>query len=215
MTTPLVIVGCGGFGREVHDVVDALNAVDAEASPWDLLGYLDDGPGATDLALVARRGTAVLGGLDWCPVAPAGTHYVIGIGSGSTRRRIDERLQASRLVAAVLVHPAATVGADVRLGAGTVVCAGARLTTNIETGRHVQVNLNATVGHDCELGDYVTVNPLTAISGSVRLADEVMMGTHSAILQGLTMGPRSIAGAGACVVRDVPADTVVKGVPAR
>ena len=71
------------------------------------------------------------------------------------------------------------------------------------------------MGHDCRLGDYVTVNPLVAVSGSVTLGDEVMMGTHSAILQGLTMCARSVAGAGACVVKDVPPDTVVKGIPAR
>jgi sugar O-acyltransferase (sialic acid O-acetyltransferase NeuD family) len=209
VTTPIVIVGCGGFGREVHDIVDAL------ASEGELVGYVDDDPSPANVALVERRGARVLGGTSWFASAPAGTRYVIGVGSGSVRRMIDERLSAAGFEAAVLVHPSATVGADVRLGPGTVVCAGARLTTNIEAGRHVHVNLNSTVGHDSRLGDYVTVNPLVAISGSVTLGDEVMMGTHSAILQGLSIGARSVAGAGACVVKDVPPDTVVKGIPAR
>lgn len=207
--TPLVIVGCGGFGREVHDIVDAL------AGDWDLVGYVDDAPSPANLALVERRGARVLGGLSWFASAPAETGYVVGIGRGSVRRSVDERVTAAGLKAAVLVHPSATVGADVRLGPGTVLCAGVRVTTNVELGRHVHVNLNSTVGHDSRLGDYVTVNPLVAISGSVTLGDEVMMGTGSAILQGLTMGRGSVAGAGACVVKDVAADTVVKGVPAR
>lgn len=209
---PLVIVGCGGFGREVHDVVDAVNAVRRR---WKLVGYVDDAPSETNADLVRHRGAAVLGGLAWFDSAPAGTRYVIGIGTGSVRRLVDERLSTTGFEPATLVHPAATTGADVHLGPGTVVCAGVRLTTNIDTGRHVHVNINSTVGHDARIGAYATINPLVAISGGVAIGTEVMMGTHSAILQGLTIGDRSIAGAGSCVVKDVPPDTTVKGVPAR
>ena len=39
----LVIVGCGGFGREVADVVDAINEI---APTFELLGFADDAPSA-------------------------------------------------------------------------------------------------------------------------------------------------------------------------
>ena len=141
--------------------------------------------------------------------------FVIGIGTGKTRRIIDERLRSAGFTAATLVHPAATLGHDVRIGQGSIICAGVRATTNISLGRHVHLNINTTVGHDCTLKDYVTVNPLVAISGGVTIGAEAMLGTHSAILQNLAVGERSVVGAGSCVVKDVPGDTVVKGVPAR
>jgi len=212
VTSPLVIIGCGGFGREVHDVVDAVNT---QAPTWDLLGYVDDQPTAINQKLVESRGSAILGSLNWFDTAPKNVQYVIGIGAGSVRRMIDERLTAGHLIAATLIHPSTTLGHDIRIRAGAVICAGARLTTNISLGRHVHINLNSTVGHDCTLEDYVTVNPLVAISGGVTIGTETMLGTHSAILQNLAVGERTVVGAGACVVKGVPDDTVVKGVPAR
>lgn len=211
MMQDLVIIGCGGFGREVADVVDAINAV---SPTWRLLGHLDDDPGAQDAALVRDAGRPVLGGVDHL-LADPGPSYVIGIGSGAARRSIDRRLSEAGASAATLVHPAATVGARCRLGEGVVVCAGAHITTNVTVGRHVHVNLGSTVGHDATLGDYVTLNPLVAVSGHVTIGEGTMLGTHSAVLQGITVGARSVVGAAACVVKDVADDVVVKGVPAR
>ena len=212
MSTPLVIIGCGGFGREVHDVVDAIN----ELKPtWNLLGYLDDRPEQVNVSLVESRRSKVLGGTDWMMTAGQEVQFVIGIGTGKIRRIIDERLSSAGFTAATLVHPAATLGHDVRTGQGSVICAGVRATTNISLGRHVHLNINATVGHDCTLEDYVTINPLVAISGGVHMGRESMMGTHSAVLQNLSIGARSTVGAGSCVVKDVPDGVIVKGVPAR
>jgi len=212
MTTQLVIIGCGGFGREVHDVVDAMNAV---KPTWDLLGYLDDQPDPVNVSLVESRSSRVLGSTNWMMTAEKEVQFVIGIGAGSIRQVIDERLSSAGFGSAILVHPAATIGHGVRIGEGSVICAGVRATTNINLGRHVHLNLNTTVGHDCTLEDYVTINPLVAISGWVHIGREAMMGTHSAVLQNLSIGSRSTVGAGSCVVKDVPASTVVKGVPAR
>ena len=57
--TRLVIVGAGGFGREVHDVVEAMNAA---GTGVELVGYVDD-QGASD-ELLARLGTSRLGAID-------------------------------------------------------------------------------------------------------------------------------------------------------
>jgi len=212
MTTPLVIVGCGGFGREVHDVVDAINDAGPE---WELLGYLDDHPEPSNRVLIQQRGFTVLGGVDWLDRASRHIHYVIGIGSGAVRKVIDARLASVGRSSATLIHPSATCGYGVSVGEGTVLCAGVRLTNNIRLGRHVHINLNSTIGHDALVDDYVTVNPLVAVSGNVHIWPEAMLGTNSAVLQGLSIGRSAVVGGGALVARDVPDDTVVKGVPAR
>jgi len=49
----------------------------------------------------------------------------------------------------------------------------------------------------------------------VRICDDAWIGADAAVLKGVTVGARSVLGAGAIVTRDIAADTVAAGVPAR
>lgn len=213
MTAPhtlesIVIYGAGGFGREVLDVVEAINADTAE---FEFLGFLDDGE--VDGELLRRRGTRLLEGVS--VAQRSGARYVIGIGDTELRRSLDDRLRTEGLEPAILVHPAATVGSEMILGPGCVLTAGVRVTTNITFGRHVHLNLNCTVGHDSVLGDYVSVFPGATISGNVTIGAGTTVGTGANILPGVTIGPGSFVGAGAVVTRDVGPGQTVVGSPAK
>jgi acetyltransferase-like isoleucine patch superfamily enzyme len=65
------------------------------------------------------------------------------------------------------------------------------------------------------MGKGCVVNPAANISGGVALEEGVLVGAGAVVLQYLTVGARSIVGAGAVVTRDVAPDTTVIGVPAR
>jgi maltose O-acetyltransferase len=68
------------------------------------------------------------------------------------------------------------------------------------------------IGSDVELGSGVR---LLATRAPIRIADGVWIGSGATILGGVTVGKRAEIGAGSVVTRDVPADTVVAGIPAR
>ncbi|MEM8619425.1 MAG: hypothetical protein AAGF73_06855 [Actinomycetota bacterium] len=220
----IVIVGAGGFGREVHDIVVAMNDAGGQL---ELLGYVDDGTATADL--LARLGTGLLGSIDeladkrtrlgWGLASddmndrPAG--FVVGIGAGDVRRRIDADVGSPSLRALTLIHPVATVGGDNRIGAGCIVAAGARVTSNITLGRHADLHVNATIGHDSTLGDFVSVYPGATVGGNVTLDDGVTVGTGANVLPGLHIGAGAMVGAGAVVTADVEPATTVAGVPAR
>ena len=221
---PLVVVGAGGFGREVLDIVDAMNRVGAEL---ELLGTIDDSDANAEL--LARRGGICLGTIvDYIAgltpdvivhnrgqtrdVIPG---FIVGIGAGDVRRKIDATLTGAGLTPIVLAHPMATVGADNRIAEGCILAAGARVTTNITLGRHTHLHVNATVGHDSTLGDFVSVYPGATVSGSVNLGDGATIGTGANVLPGLTVGEGAYVGAGAVVTTDVEPGITVAGVPAK
>jgi acetyltransferase-like isoleucine patch superfamily enzyme len=105
--------------------------------------------------------------------------------------------------------------ASVAIGTGSMLMAGARTTVSTSIGSHFIANLNCTLGHDAAIGDFVTVAPLVAISGGVRIGNGVEIGTGACLREGIQVGDGALIGMGAVVVKDVPANAVVVGNPAR
>lgn len=53
------------------------------------------------------------------------------------------------------------------------------------------------------------------MSAPIVIEDDVWVGAHSFILKGVTIGARSIIGAGSVVTKNIPADCVAAGNPCR
>jgi sugar O-acyltransferase (sialic acid O-acetyltransferase NeuD family) len=206
---PVVILGAGGFGRGILDVLDALNR---QRARYQVLGFLD--PDEHALGATDRPGCVVIGTDN--DLASLDARFVISVASTTLREELDRAAaRVGRHAVDALVHPTCSVGGDVDLGAGTVLTAGVRIASNVVVGRHSHINFNSTIGHDAVLGDFVTVFPQVAISGYAVLEQGVTMGTGSSVIPGVGIGSGATVGAGAVVVRDVPPHVTVVGVPAR
>ena len=149
--------------------------------------------------------------------------FVIGIGENNIRKAIAERFR-DLLQFSNLIHPSATFGCGQRevLEAckGSIVAAGARLTSGIVIGDFCLFNQNVTVAHDCVLGSYVHVAPGANLSGNVHLKDGCWVGAGAVVNQGSNkekrvVGENTVVGSGAVVIEDCEADAVYAGVPAK
>ena len=212
MTASIVIVGCGGFGREVWSLVHALQA---DGAGWQVEGFVDDKPDSESLRLVHALDAEVVAAVADLAARRNPYNAVLAVGAPVARHRIAAALTGSGVRYPALVHPDSTVGSGTRLGPGVVVAPGARISTHVSVADHVHVDQNATVGHDASIGSFARLNPAACLSGSVDVGQRALVGANATILQNLRVGDDAVIGAGACVVRDVPAATVVKGVPAR
>jgi sugar O-acyltransferase (sialic acid O-acetyltransferase NeuD family) len=209
MEKRIVIFGAGGAGREVLQVIRDINAV---LPTWKCEGFIVD---SEFQGAPSAGGLPVLGNIDWLAANPD-VHVVVAVGASAARWRVVQRIRdRCTNPFPVLIHPRAWIGTNVLLGDGSVICAGAMLTTDIRVGEHVHVNIGSSIAHDAELGDFATLYAGVRLTGNVHLHDGVEAGTGSVVIPRCEVGRWSIIGAGAVVTGRVGENCTVVGVPAR
>ncbi len=205
----IVIIGAGGFGREVKTLIDAINK---QHKTYNFLGFYDDVHPNGKLI----NNSPVLGNVNELNALASQTAVVLGIGDPVAKSRIVATLHNDFLDFPTLIHPNALVSEDdVTLGQGTIVCAGTIITCNIKIGNFVTLNLMCSVGHDTVIGDYASFMPSVNISGEVTIGEKVYVGTGAKIINRLTIEKGTVVGAGAVVSKSLPAHCTAVGIPAK
>ncbi len=206
MLKDLIIVGASGFGREVAWLVERINN---RRSEWNILGFLDDNE---ELVGTSIGGYPVLGGCS-SAVEYQDACFVCAVGNSKVRKKLVEKLGKVRF--ATLIDPSVMMSERVTIGEGSIICAGNIITVDVAIGKHTIVNLDCTIGHDVVIEDYVTLYPSVNVSGNSHVGMCCELGTGMQIIQGKTIGECSIIGAGAVVVKDIPANCTAVGSPAK
>ena len=204
----LLIIGAGGFGREVLNwALDIL----PQNRDWEVGGFLDADPAVLD-AYDCRL-----------PILADPLHYspkeddcfICAIGHPSTKLRVCRYLKERGAQFITLIHPTAIIGDRCTIGAGCVFCPGAVVTTDVKIGDFVMMNLQSTIGHDAVVADGCTLSPHADVNGFASLGEGVFLGCHAVVLPGATVGDYAIVGAGSVVLKKVKAGVTVMGVPAK
>jgi sugar O-acyltransferase (sialic acid O-acetyltransferase NeuD family) len=205
-----MILGASG---NAHDVLDIVSAVNASQPTWEVVGFLDDRQKVGSQFL----GMIVVGSLG-CARKTEDCWFINCIGSDKSYTFRRECIQKTELPAsrfATLVHPLANISSRAQLGRGVYVSFGCSVGGGSRLADHVSLGPSVVIGHDSLIGDCSVLAPGSIVSGFVTIGASCYLGARSTIKQGLHVGTKSLVGMGAIVCRDVEADTVVVGNPAR
>jgi len=204
----IVIVGSGGFAKEVAFLIDDINKTRME---WEILGYIDEEIGESNGKY------KVFNNDDWLESTDTEIYVVFGLGDPVLVKKLVLRFMNNKnLKYPTLIHP--NVVGDwerIKTGKGNIICAGNIFTTDISMGSFNIFNLDCTIGHDVIIGNYNIINPSVNISGGANLANEILLGTGSQILQYKIISDKIILGAGAVVTKDLTESGIYVGSPAK
>jgi UDP-perosamine 4-acetyltransferase len=208
----LTVIGLGAGGH-AKVVLETLEAMDGH----HVVGLLDP---RRELWQTQFHGVEIIGGDELLERQyDAGvSHVFIGLGGASDtrpRRRLYDLAVSHGFDIVAAVHPSAVVSPSARLGRGPTVLPNAVVGADVLIGENVIVNSGAVVEHDCRIGDHVHIASGARLSGGVRVDDGAHVGVGASVIGGVNIGAGAVVGAGAAVIRDVPAESVVVGVPAR
>ncbi len=173
---------------------------------------------------VLRRGARVLGQAwrrSWFLLTQSNLHIAHGVTLGrdgvlsaSNARKVvlDAHVILSDRARVQCTHGSIHIGPRCFIGIGALIGARERITL----GCDCQIAENVTIrDHDHK---FWTGKPV-AVSGfstaPITIGNNVWIGAGACILKGVTIGDNAVVAAGAVVTKDVPADSLVGGIPAK
>jgi UDP-N-acetylbacillosamine N-acetyltransferase len=189
MNRDIVILGSGGHAA--HCV--------------DLLAVLDLGPATSCLDDDPRRhgqmvlGVPVRGMIGDLSNLPEEALVIVAIGDPSVRGRLMALAQQRGLALPSLIHPAASVAASARVGAGCIIDAGAVIGSRAQLGSGVIVDAGASIAHDAWIGGMTHIEAGARVLPGARIGHAATIGAQAVVARGATVGDDALVAVGELV----------------
>lgn len=204
----LIIVGGGGFGRELLQWCKDVNDIEHK---WNIKGFIDDNESALcdydcDYGII---GTIK----DWQPSEDE--EFVIALGFPAVKQKVIQSLSKRGAAIVSLIHPDAHIGGFCKIGKGCIIYPDTRITVNVTIGDYVTILSQNFIGHDAVIGNYSTLFGGCAVNGHVVIGERTLLNNHASTVPSIKIGNDVNVGAGSFVVSNVRDGRHVFGNPAR
>ncbi|MBB3761449.1 MULTISPECIES: NeuD/PglB/VioB family sugar acetyltransferase [Xanthomonas] len=207
MTYSVLIVGAGGWGREV---LEQMQGDIAHRKEWEVTGFLDSREHILD---GFDTGVPIVG--DPLTYVPRGNEaFVCAQGDPLERHKYIQPLLAKG-AAFIPICTEAHLSRRVHLGTGCFLGNQVHVGPDVWIGDFANLLTWSVIGHDVRIGNYAHVGAQVFMGGGVQIGDFAVVHPRATLVPGVKVGEHAVVGTGAVVLKDVPAGATVFGNPAK
>lgn len=203
-----IIIGAGTYG-EVYLAY-------LQEAGVDVVGFLDDNPKYIGAEI---RGIPVLGGINSLDTLKEqyGVEAVYcPLGNNQLRVKFLKKAQGLGYLTPNYIHPSVIISPNVTIGKGVYILLGTSIMPYTEIKDFVMISMHVSLAHHNVLEEGTFLSTGCNFGASIHAKKYTYCGIGSTIMTGIhELGENCLVGAGAVVIKDVPDNAVVAGVPAK
>jgi sugar O-acyltransferase (sialic acid O-acetyltransferase NeuD family) len=144
-----------------------------------------------------------------------GSSLFVAIGDNVLRRKLFLEAIMQQVTLPNLIHPKAIISNYVKIGVGSLICAGSIVNPYAKIGSGVIINTGSIVEHECQIDDFSHIAPGAVLAGNVKIGELCFIGANAVIRQGVSICSNVTIGMGAVVTKDITEPGTYVGSPAR
>ena len=205
----LIIIGVGGFAREVYWHAQGSLGYGTE---WDLKGFLD-GDVKLEAEEYKKLELPVLGDVNGYEIQEDDV-FICAIGKAAIRKKLVEIMLAKGAEFITIVHKTAIIHGNASIGKGVIISPFVRVHDHVQIGDFTIVNVVSGFGHDSFIGNFADIMGGVGLDGCACVEDEAFLAESSILLPNAVVEKNAYVGARSVVFKRVKAGTKVFGTPA-
>lgn len=200
-----IIVGAGVYGQVYAEYLK---------KEYEIVAFVDD-----DEKIIGRiiNNIKVIGNIESSiNNIDRNISVFVPIGNNIVRMNILKSLEKNGFETPSFIHPSTIIHDSVKIGKAVYILPGTNIMPCTELKNYVMISMGVNIAHHNMIEEGCFFSQGTNIGASINIGKRAYFGIGSTIMTGVkNIGENSLIGAGSVVIKDVPANAVVAGVPAK
>lgn len=199
-----IVIGAGTYGQVYKEYLQ---------SEYELIAYYDDDPTLHGKLI---DGIEVRGNVQDALFNEKDCAVFVPIGNNNVRVRILKEFERNGYEIPSFIHKDTIIHSSVKIGKAVYILPGTTIMPLTKIDDYVMISVGSNIIHHTHLGKGVFISNGCNVGANITVKENAYIGMGSTIMTGVKIiGKNSLIGAGAVVIKDVPDNAVMAGVPAK